>query len=51
MLAEVNGPVVWGVPTGHTADAPMCTVPLGVEVTVGTDGGTARVVVEEAAVA
>ena len=51
MLAEVNGPVVWGVPTGHSADAPMCTVPLGVEVTVGTDGGTARVVVEEAAVA
>lgn len=49
-LAEVKGPVVWGLPTGHTAGAPMCTVPLGVEVTVGAYGGAARVVVEEAAV-
>ena len=51
LLAEVNGPVVWGLPTGHTAEVPMCTVPLGVEVTVGTGGGAARVIVEEAAVA
>lgn len=48
LLAEIDGPVLFGVPTGHTV-YPMVTLPLGVEVTVSTTP-KARVIVEEAAV-
>ena len=48
LLSDFPGPVVFGVPTGHTA-RPMLTVPLGVDVTVeGSPGG--RLVIEDAAV-
>jgi len=48
ILDEVDGPVLFGIPTGHTG-YPMVTLPLGVEVTVST-ASKARVIVEEAAV-
>lgn len=48
--ADIDGPVLFGVPTGHTRARPMVTLPLGVEVTVDTDG-SGRLIVEEAAVA
>ncbi|MYD71926.1 MAG: LD-carboxypeptidase [Acidobacteria bacterium] len=51
LLADIRGPVVRGLPTGHTAGAPMLTVPLGVEVTVEAEGATGRLTVEEEAVA
>lgn len=46
---DVEGPVLFGVPTGHTATRPMVTVPLGVDVTVDA-GPAGRLIVEEAAV-
>ena len=49
LLAEINGPVLFGVPTGHTV-YPMVTLPLGVEVTVDATQD-ARIIVEESAVA
>ena len=48
--ADVDGPVLFGVPTGHTRAQPMVTLPLGVEVTVDTRA-PGRLIVEEAAVA
>ena len=48
--ADVDGPVLFGVPTGHTRARPMVTLPLGGEVTVDA-GARGRLVVEEAAVA
>ena len=48
--ADVDGPVLFGVPTGHTLARPMVTLPLGVEVTVDT-GAAGRLIAEEAAVA
>ena len=48
--AEVDGPLLFGVPTGHTRARPMVTLPLGVEVTVDA-GAAGRLIVEEAAVA
>ena len=50
LAADVDGPVLFGVPTGHTAARPMVTVPLGVEVTVDAGAG-GLLTVEEAAVA
>lgn len=48
LLADVRGPVLFGLPTGHAA-GPLVTVPLGVDVTVdATHSG--RLIVEEAAV-
>ena len=48
LLRPVRGPVVYGLPTGHTVH-PMLTLPLGINVVV--DGtGTGQVVVDEAAV-
>ena len=47
--ADVEGPVLFGVPTGHTATRPMVTLPLGVEVAVDA-GAAGRLIVEEAAV-
>ena len=49
VCADVDGPVLFGVPTGHTAARPMVTLPLGVEVTVDA-GPAGRLIVEEAAV-
>ena len=48
LLADVPGPVLFGLPTGHAA-GPLLTVPLGVDVTVEATPA-ARLVVEEAAV-
>ena len=48
ILDEVDGPVLFGIPTGHTGYS-MVTLPLGVEVTVSATS-KARVIVEEAAV-
>lgn len=48
LLDGFPGPVLFGLPTGHTT-GPALTVPLGVEVRVVADG-RARVVVTEAAV-
>ena len=48
--ADVAGPVLFGVPTGHTGGRPVVTLPLGVEVTIDT-GAAGRLIVEEAAVA
>ena len=49
LLAEVPGPVLFGLPTGHAA-GPLLTAPLGVDVTVEATT-TGRLIVEEAAVA
>ena len=49
VLADVPGPVLFGLPTGHAA-GPLLTVPLGVDVTVDAVG-KGRLIVEEAAVA
>lgn len=49
LLADVSGPVLFGLPTGHAA-GPLLTLPLGVEVTVDA-AGRGRLIVEEAAVA
>lgn len=49
LLADVPGPVLFGLPTGHAA-GPLLTVPLGVDVTVEAAAGAGRLVVEEAAV-
>ena len=48
--SDVEGPVLFGVPTGHTRARPMVALPLGVEVTVDT-GTPGRLIIEEAAVA
>ena len=48
LLADVPGPVLFGLPTGHAA-GPLCTVPLGVDVTVDA-AKTGRLIVEETAV-
>ncbi len=48
--ADVDGPVLFGVPTGHTRGRPVVTLPLGVEVTIDT-AAPGRLIVEEAAVA
>ena len=48
-LDSVAGPVLFGVPTGHTSGRPMLTLPLGVDVTVEA-GAAGRVIIEEAAV-
>lgn len=50
LLADIDGPVVRGLPTGHTAGTPMLTVPLGVAVTLEAEGATGRLTVEESAV-
>ena len=50
LLADIDGPVVRGLATGHTAGTPMLTVPLGVDVTLEAEGATGRLTVEEAAV-
>ncbi len=50
LLADIDGPVVRGLPTGHTAGTPMLTVPLGVEVTLEAEGATGRLLMEEEAV-
>ena len=48
LLRPVRGPVVYGLPTGHTVH-PMLTLPLGINVIV--DGsGAGQVVIDEAAV-
>ncbi len=48
LLRPVRGPVVYGLPTGHTVH-PMVTLPLGINVVV--DGsGAGQVMVDEAAV-
>ena len=49
-LAGVTGPVLFGLPTGHTAGRPMQTLPLGVDVTVDA-AAAGRLIIEEAAVA
>ena len=49
LLADIAGPVLFGVPTGHTV-RPMVTLPLGVDVTVDATHH-ARIIIEEAAVA
>ena len=48
MLSNIDGPVLFGMPTGHTVH-PMVTLPLGVEVTVDAVG-RGRVIIEEAGV-
>ena len=48
LLGDVAGPVLFGLPTGHAA-GPLCTAPLGVDVTVEATT-TGRLIVEEAAV-
>jgi muramoyltetrapeptide carboxypeptidase len=48
VLADFGGPVLFGLPTGHTA-GPAFTVPLGVECRVVADGRP-RLIIEEAAV-
>ena len=50
LRADVGGPMLFGVPTGHTVKRPMVTLPLGVEVTVEA-GAAGRLIFEEAAVA
>jgi muramoyltetrapeptide carboxypeptidase len=51
VLSEFPGPVVRGFPSGHTT-SPFVTLPFGVDVrVVAPAGGSARVVVEEAAAA
>ena len=47
-LADVPGPGLFGLPTGHAA-GPLLTVPLGVDVTVEAPA-RGRLIVEEAAV-
>ena len=49
LLADFQGPVLWGFPTGHT-NGPALTLPLGVTVPVSTDESPG-LIVEEAAVA
>jgi muramoyltetrapeptide carboxypeptidase len=49
LLADIQGPVVFGLPVGHV-EGPALTLPLGVRVRV-VAGTTAEVIVEEAAVA
>jgi muramoyltetrapeptide carboxypeptidase len=49
LLAEFRGPVLFGLPSGHTNGACM-TLPFGVQTRVVT-GGEPAVIVEEAAVA
>ena len=48
LLADFNGPVLFGFPSGHTS-GPTLTLPLGVTVSVEA-GGKPGLVVEEAAV-
>ena len=48
VLADFDGPVLFGFPSGHT-DGPTLTLPLGVPVTVTTHPHP-RLIVEEAAV-
>ena len=48
-LADIEGPVVFGLPVGHV-EGPALTLPLGVSVRV-VGGTTAEVIIEEAAVA
>jgi muramoyltetrapeptide carboxypeptidase len=49
LLADFEGPVLWGFPTGHTS-GPAMTLPLGVRVRVIARPGDPALVVEEAAV-
>lgn len=49
-LADFSGPVLFGLPTGHTAGRPMQTLPLGVDATVDA-AAAGRLIIEEAAVA
>jgi len=49
LLAEFRGPVLFGLPSGHTTGACM-TLPFGVQTRVVT-GGEPAVIIEEAAVA
>ena len=48
LLADFDGPVLFGFPSGHT-DGPTLTLPLGVPVTVTTHPHP-RLIIEEAAV-
>lgn len=50
LLADFQGPIVQGFPTGHTV-GPSWTLPLGVACRVCADRRRPRLVVEEAAVA
>lgn len=49
-LAGFPGPVVWKLPSGHTAGAAI-TLPLGVEVVLSAHGDRPALVINEAAVA
>jgi muramoyltetrapeptide carboxypeptidase len=49
LMRGFDGPVLYGFPSGHTT-GPAMTLPLGVEVRI-IGGGTARLIVEEPAVA
>jgi muramoyltetrapeptide carboxypeptidase len=48
LVRDFSGPVVFGLPSGHTA-GPSITLPLGVKVRVVADARP-RLIVEEAAV-
>jgi len=48
-VRDVAGPVVWGLPVGHTA-GPTVTLPLGVRVRVVTEPQPAVIVLESAVV-
>ena len=47
-LRDFDGPVLFGFPTGHT-DGPLCTLPLGVDVTVVATARP-RIIIHESAV-
>jgi muramoyltetrapeptide carboxypeptidase len=49
VLDDFRGPILWGVPAGHTT-GPAWTLPLGVRVSVRGIPGAPALVVEEAAV-
>jgi muramoyltetrapeptide carboxypeptidase len=49
LLADFRGPVLFGLPSGHT-DGACLTLPFGVRVRIDT-GSAPGVIVEEAAVA
>lgn len=50
VLRDFPGPILYGLPSGHTDDGPMLTLPLGVRTRV-LAGSIPSIVIEEAAVA
>jgi muramoyltetrapeptide carboxypeptidase len=50
LFARFPGPVVFGFPSGHTADTPSWTLPFGVQVRLSADASGAALSIEEAAV-